>query len=510
METGNDSAMVKLSSSRDNNNESPKISLNSHINHNGYINKGFTVEKDSSKKTQIENGHISKECEETQVYKRRWYILSVYCLLTLTQAMLWNTWGPIAASSHQAFGWNDGDTALLTDLGPIAFLLVVFLFSWIVDVKGLRWACVLTAFVMMLGAGVRCITDKSPYVKVTAGIGQFLNGIGTPVSMGVPPVLSAAWFPPHQRTLSTAIATVANLAGIGLSFVIGPFMVPDDKNTTRSTWNGTLNTTEVNSLNTSDLQEETGLKKRNQIMILLYTEFGWAVGIFLLLLVYFPAKPSKPPSISASTERLNFIQGCKTLLRNGVFWVIACSYGLSVGILGAWPGVLEIVLKPHHISEHEAGLIGMYSVVCGIVLSLIVAKCTDVFSKKKKVFLLGLYLTSGAFALWMNLLLSRILPDSYASLHITAVVGSATLTATTPVYFEMACETTYPVAEGITNFALTLVNNIVSVVFLAIQTIPNIGTSWEGWTLFGTIILCLPGLVFLKEKTNRLNVDEHT
>lgn len=491
--------MVNLSFSENNN-------VND-CNKKGFTNECFIVDT-SVKASESDNVCVSKDCVETHVYKRRWYILLVYCLLTLTQAMLWNTWGPIATSSHQAFGWKDGDTALLTDLGPIAFLLVVFLFSWIVDEKGLRWACVLTAFVMMLGAGVRCITDKSPYVKITAGIGQFLNGIGTPVSMGVPPVLSAAWFPPHQRTLSTAIATVANLAGIGMSFVIGPFMVPDDKNGTKGHLNSWLNTTEVVEGNISSLPEETSLKKKNQIMLLLYTEFGWAIGIFLLLLLYFPAKPHKPPSKSASTERLNFIQGCKTLLRNGVFWVIACSYGLSVGILGAWPGVLEMVLKPHHISENEAGLIGLYSVVCGIVLSLIIAKFSDVFSKKKKVILLSLYLTGGAFALWMNLLLAGLLPDSYVSLHISTVVGAATLTATTPVYFEMACETTYPVAEGITNFVLTLVNNIVSVIFLAIQTTPDIGTAWEGWTLLGTIILCVPGLVYLKERTNRLNVDE--
>ncbi|OWF43791.1 Disrupted in renal carcinoma protein 2-like [Mizuhopecten yessoensis] len=481
MESAHRSYVVTVSTLK--NNESPQISLKSHVNYNGYFNNGFCTDKDSLKISKKENGQITnekslhdKKCEETHVYKRRWYILFVYCLLTLTQAMLWNTWGPIADSSHEAFGWDDGDTALLTDFGPIAFLLVVFLFSWIVDEKGLRWACVLTAFVMMLGAGLRCITDQPPYVKVTAGIGQFLNGIGTPVSMGVPPVLSAAWFPANQRTISTAIATVANLAGVGLSFVIGPFMVPDEKNSTGYTGHYTFNTTtEANLGNASSFPDETVLKKRNQIMNLLYIECGWAVAIFLLLLVYFPAKPTIPPSISASTERLNFKQGCKKLLRNGVFWVIACSYGLSVGILGAWPGVLEMVLKPHGISENEAGLIGLYSVVCGIFLSLVAAKCSDVFSKSKKLILLGLYVTSGAFALWMNLLLSRLLPDSFVSMHIATVVGGATLTATTPVYFEMACETTYPVAEGITNFVLALVNNLVSVAFLAIQTIPHIG-----------------------------------
>ena len=39
----------------------------------------------------------------------------------------------------------------------------------------------------------------------------------------------------------------------------------------------------------------------------------------------------------------------------------------------------------------------------------------------------------------------------------------------------MACETTYPVGEGITNLVLTLVNNIGGGTFLLIQMVPNIG-----------------------------------
>jgi len=62
------------------------------------------------------------------------------------------------------------------------------------------------------------------------------------------------------------------------------------------------------------------------------------------------------------------------------------------------------------------------------------------------------------------------------TLTVAIVIGASMLTATTPVYFEMACENTYPVAEGITNFVLTLVNNIISVVFLAVQMIPGVGT----------------------------------
>ena len=73
---------------------------------------------------------------QTKVYKRRWYVLIAYSLLAFTQGGLWNTWGPISASTEEAFGWKDTDIALLSNWGPIAYILAAFILSWVVDVKG--------------------------------------------------------------------------------------------------------------------------------------------------------------------------------------------------------------------------------------------------------------------------------------------------------------------------------------------------------------------------------------
>lgn len=39
--------------------------------------------------------------------------------------------------------------------------------------------------------------------------------------MGVPPALSALWFPVKERTTATAIATILNSIGVGISFALG-------------------------------------------------------------------------------------------------------------------------------------------------------------------------------------------------------------------------------------------------------------------------------------------------
>ena len=94
------------------------------------------VATDHEIRTTIQQSTIDPDTE-MHVYKRRWYVLFAYCMLAMTQGGLWNTWGPIAASSEDAFGWSDGDIALLSNWGPISYVLATFIMSWVVDVKGL-------------------------------------------------------------------------------------------------------------------------------------------------------------------------------------------------------------------------------------------------------------------------------------------------------------------------------------------------------------------------------------
>ncbi|XP_061164418.1 solute carrier family 49 member 4 homolog [Saccostrea echinata] len=437
---------------------------------------------------------------ETHIYKRRWYVLIVYSLLAFTQGGYWNTWGPIAATSEDAFGWSDADIALLSNWGPISYVLAAFVMSWVVDVKGLRWSCLSTAVMVALGAGVRCITDQPPYVTWTVNIGQFLNGLAGPVAMGVPPALSALWFPVKERTTATALATVLNGIGVGVSFSLGPYMVKDRTSDTNST---VSNTSRTNMTDDDRISQE-----RHDIMIYMYVEAAWAAFILLLILIYFPAKPPKPPTLSASMERMDFKAGAKCLVRNVRFWIICATYGISLGVFNCWQSVLDVILKPHNIDENEAGWLGFYSILAGCVGSVILAKFADVFSRHMKMFLLLLYISGSACFVWFTLLINGTIPDSTYSLYAAIILATLLLNASVPLYYEMACEVTYPVAEGITNFVLTLVNNIGGLVFLLVGMIPHIGTAWANWACLGAIVSCIPVLFLIKENYNRLEVDE--
>ena len=53
--------------------------------------------------------------------------------------------------------------------------------------------------------------------------------------MSAPPALSAIWFPPEERTTATCINQVFNMLGNGVSYILGPYLVPDNKLNTTDT-----------------------------------------------------------------------------------------------------------------------------------------------------------------------------------------------------------------------------------------------------------------------------------
>ncbi|XP_056000684.1 solute carrier family 49 member 4-like isoform X2 [Ostrea edulis] len=434
--------------------------------------------------------HREKQEDETNIYKRRWYILLLFSLLAMTQGAYWNTWGPIAESSEDAFHWEDSDIALFENWGPIGYLVAGFFSAWLADVKGLRFSCVLAAFLVAAGAGIRCITSEHPYVTWTANIGQALNGFAGPIAMGAPPLVSAVWFPVHERTTATSISSGFNLLGIAISFIIGPRIVETSPSSSKEENRGNLSsapeyihndsstlTTGLHQMNnftfTSDqrrIQEE-----QEQIMLLMYVECAWAVLLFVVMLIYFPNKPKIPPTKTAAIPRIEFKNGLKKIIRIREFWIIAAIYSISMGVFNVWQGIFDVYLKPHGFSQDQVAWLGASAICAGFVSSIVISRFADIFSRHHRFFLIGLYVVGGLAFLWFILLVEDILPDSEVSLYVSIILGTMCLQASTPLYFEMGCEVCYPVAEGLTNVLLTLLANVISFVFLLLQMIPKIG-----------------------------------
>ena len=78
-----------------------------------------------------------RSTREVTIYKKRWYILLMYCLIAILQNVMWNTWGPIQATARAVYDWDDYVIDLMAAWGCITFCIAMIPFAWIMDVKGI-------------------------------------------------------------------------------------------------------------------------------------------------------------------------------------------------------------------------------------------------------------------------------------------------------------------------------------------------------------------------------------
>eukprot|EP01050_Picozoa_sp_SAG11_P026868 SAG11_NODE_6592_length_1282_cov_1.478445_2_plen_305_part_00 len=236
----------------------------------------------------------------------RFYILLAFCLLSFNQSLFWITFSPVASSAKAYYGIDDGMIALLMNWGPIVYIPICGLTSWLTAQKnGLRRVCVGSAVATGVAMVVRCIpciyNAGEPAIGPLPAWGaaclhfaQIVNAAVGPPVMASPSLLSAQWFPDDERNRATATAILANNFGAAVGFIVPYFL---------------------------DIHSSAGIPK------MLYFEAAVSVGTMLMVLAYFPAAPPMPPSASALAKAAEtpppFCRGVSLAGRNGHFMLLA-------------------------------------------------------------------------------------------------------------------------------------------------------------------------------------------
>ncbi|KAL9955628.1 hypothetical protein ACROYT_G036979 [Oculina patagonica] len=420
---------------------------------------------------------------QCKVYKRRWYVLSVFTASAFIFNMAWNTWGPIQEPTKLAFGWTDFDILLLTSWTPISFIVSSLPLTWLMDSKGLRVSVLLISFLSVLGKALQVIQFHDKKVRaIFIHIGQFFVMSGAPVSMGGPPLVSATWFPPNERTTATAIGTLAGYFGIAIAFAVGPAMVPN----------------EVAPTNGSNLS----ISKRADHNLIQYTyfELGLCVVVFLCALMYFPARPPLPPSLSSSTHTLSTSASLKQAMRNCKLLPLAAMTGLTYGIYFGWLSMLDVFLAKFHVDANTAGWLGCAATLAGVVSGITLARCADCVKHKTKQLLVLLLTLSTISQLVFSLSCAEILPSTKPLLYSSIIFGGFVYNGTLPLFFELAMESVYPVGEGIAGGILIAAGNVVLLLFYIAFMLPHSDVRWMNWVTVAILGVCAIGLLCYKEQ----------
>ena len=418
-------------------------------------------------------------------------MLIIVVLSNVLNNNLWAYWGSIAQSAKIVYDWTDNTIFILVNLGNSAAFLATLAGCYFLDRQGIRASVLVCYGCMVLSTVSKIITMDTYPATILIGIGQIFNRLASSVTGAIPAVVSEVWFPLNERATATAIAALAAGLGSATTFIIGPLAVSSP------VMNGSLvlfNETHITTIRTQ-------LKHLNVAM------FGVCALLLFICIVYLPAKPPTPPSLTAASDRYGFTKGILNLIRRPNMWYICAMYGVSMGSYGSWGSVLNIILHPLGISQTEAGWMAFSGSIAGIFSGIAMGKLADVFKRRMKVLLVIDFIYIVIFVGWFTFQCNDILPRSTTMLFVAAIGLSASFTAITPIFIEMACEVSYPIAEGLTSGLLSMFITFTATIFLLINLIPNIGTAWMNWWVTGVPVVTVPLLLMFRVKYQRIDID---
>jgi predicted MFS family arabinose efflux permease len=172
---------------------------------------------------------------EPRIYPQRWVQLFYLSLLALLSD--WICFSVAALPETFESVYTPHTAASLIDLFLFTNVLSCFLVTDVVARIGLQRAIQGSAVLMTLGCWFRSGFSFLPFVGLPhtnslvsyplVVLGTVLVGMSQPFFQCTPPLLSATWFAPSERSTSTAIALNFNQIGIATAFLVGGAMAGD-------------------------------------------------------------------------------------------------------------------------------------------------------------------------------------------------------------------------------------------------------------------------------------------
>ncbi|XP_042244141.1 feline leukemia virus subgroup C receptor-related protein 2 isoform X1 [Thunnus albacares] len=399
---------------------------------------------------------------ETKLYKRRWVMLFLFSIYSMSNAFMWLQYGII---SNIFMRFYSIDTLAIDWLSMIYFLTYIPLIlpvMWLLDNRGLRDVVVVGSAFNCIGAWIKTSTADPDMFAMTF-FGQFVCSVATVYILGIPSRLASLWFGQQEVSTACSIGVLGNQMGIAIGFLIPPILVP--------------NVDDVNEL-------------AYHIRIMFYISAGVATLIFVLVVIVFQERPEIPPTQAQAQARsippdeYSYTASILRLLRNKPFMLLVVSYGLNVGCFYAVSTLLNRMIIEHYPGEEvNAGRIGLTIVIAGMVGSLICGIWLDKTKTYKQTTLI-VYILSLVAMLVYAFTLNQ---GHLWVVFLTAGLLGLFMTGYLPLGFEFAVELTYPESEGTSSGLLNCSAQIFGIIFTISQ-----GKIIDNWgTLAGNIFLCI-------------------
>lgn len=379
----------------------------------------------------VVNKAVDQEPEErTHAYKRRYFILALFCAHSAINSFQWIQYASITNVIASYYGATNLEVNLTSLVYMITYIPFIIQASLMLERVGLRKAVVLGTVGTAFGSLIKWLLGGEPGMAAFWWMiaGQTIVALSQLYIISIPPLLAAVWFPDSQVSTATGIGVFGNQLGIALGFIIPPMMIRE------LTDNKTAIGEDLNALSRA----------------VFYT----SLVICVLSMFFFEDKPPKPPGAANlhATEQLEAAPtqtqaqtpgtSIVTLCKDIDFLYLLVSYGINVGSFYAVSTVLNQMVADKWPTQLDlTGKMGLLIVVSGMLGSVVCGQLLDRTHAYKLIIVL-IYLFSLLSMVLFTLVLE--LFNQVWLLYLVSATLGFFMTGYLPLGFEFAAEITYP------------------------------------------------------------------
>ncbi len=434
-----------------------------------------------------------KTAEETplldgfKLYKRRWLILAVFSLVSMTNEVIWISLSSITSIVKVYYGV---DSLAVNWLSIIFMLLFVFVLisSYTLDRHGLKFTIIIGSVLNGIGSCLRCAgANRDGFVFVF--IGNTFAALAQSFLMFIPPRLAAVWFGEHERATASAIGVLMNLFGISVGFLMAT-MVPNssDMDLVKSRMSTLLISQAVVCsclvlLSVLVIEERPPTPpSQSQALVMKLADRKAMQEIFEGKLVWDSSeedkleyadnggadelvykKPAESTKGAQSFQNIpNFRQSLLLLAKNKSFHILAQAYSIYFGCLGAYNTVLnEMIIWKYPGKEKEIGYLGCAANLFGVIAMFFCGVWLDrtkIYKKLSSVIISLCLISILVFTLILRY------DDNFITLFVSFCVFGFFSFPFMSAGLEYAADMAYPISEGTTTCVVMLIANIYAAV----------------------------------------------
>ncbi|KAE8740737.1 hypothetical protein FOCC_FOCC013757 [Frankliniella occidentalis] len=253
---------------------------------------------------------------------RRWLMLAIFCLVTLTNGCQWVQFSIIDNSVAAYYGTSRDVVDWTSLLFMVTYIPGMLPAAWFLDKTGLRWTVLVAAAGNCLAAWLKVVAVRPDLLAVLFA-GQGVAALVNCFVLSVPPRLAAVWFGERQVSTATAIGVIGNQLGNALGFAVPSVLVRAPPPAAGSSLEGI----------------------GDDMALMSYIVAGVTTAALLLAVLAFQAAPPLPPSQAMAaaleseragdghTESLSqYCQSLKSLVGSPGFPQLLVAYGIINGV----------------------------------------------------------------------------------------------------------------------------------------------------------------------------------